>query len=380
MTDKPSVPRRSAGEGSPRERKDGTWENRVTVDGKRRSVYGKTRKEVLDKADDLRRRHKQRQALRTNETVASWLRRWLAEVMAPPHRAWKTHAIKRGHCENHLIPALGHLRLDRVSTMEIRAVLNGLHRDGYAPVTVNHIRATLNAAMNEAVYEELIPRNPVTGIKPMPVPEADDEPLTAEESRRFLEAIRGDRLEALFTVGLVCGLRMGEATGLTWDMIDLTMGEVRVARSLQWQNPERGFVLKGTKSGKERIIVLPHLAREALREHRMRQRREQEQVAEWGNPWKLVFTARSGKPLHETTVNVLLARYLKEAGIEPRRTFRMLRHSTASLLAAQGVPEIEVQALLGHASGKTTRKYYQRAYASGRQRVADTFDMLMKDV
>lgn len=358
-----------------RVRPDGRYEQRLTLDGRRISVYGATPKELAGKVADARRKHAQGRALRASETVATYLTRWLAEVVAPPHRAWRTYTQRRAHIVHHLIPALGHIRLDRLTTADVRQALNAIHRGGRAARTVNHIRTTLTAALNDALREGTIERNAAALVRPFPVPEDDRRPLTADEARALLAALRDDRLYALFALGLLCGLRLGEATGLTWEAVDLAAGELRVVRSLQWQTG--GHVLKGPKNrASERTLVLPDAVRDALAAHRDAQARERAHAAAWGNDWGLVFTTRTGRPLHQVTVGTILSRYLAEAGL-PRQTFHMLRACAASLLAEKGVPEIEVQALLGHASGKTTRRFYTRSYATGKRRVADAMDTLI---
>jgi integrase len=57
--------------------------------------------------------------------------------------------------------------------------------------------------------------------------------LTPEEARSFLEAVRGDRLAALYSVALAIGLRPGEALDLRWQDEDLGTGVLRVQVALQ---------------------------------------------------------------------------------------------------------------------------------------------------
>lgn len=356
-------------------RPDGRYEQRITLDGKRTSVYAKSAKELKGNVERARNEHAQGIVARTNETVASYLTRWLAEVIAPPHRAWRTYTMRRGHIEHHLIPALGSIRLARLTTMDVRQMLNAIHRAGYAARTVNHIRSTLTAALNDALREGDVPRNAAALVKPLPVADDTRQPLTADEARRFLSAMRDDRLGALYALGLVCGLRMGEATGLTWDALDVATGELSVTRALQWQTG--GFVLKSPKNrASERQLVMPHAVRDLLRAHRNRQRREQEAMVGWGNDWHLVFTSRTGKPLHETTVNTLLTRHLADAEL-PRVTFHMLRHSAISLLMARGASAVDVAKVMGHASPDITLKVYAHSFPDGRQRVANLMDDLL---
>ena len=60
------------------------------------------------------------------------------------------------------------------------------------------------------------------------------EPLTPEQARQFLDSIKGDRLEALYSVALAVGLRQGEALGLQWRDVDLNKRTLRVRTALQF--------------------------------------------------------------------------------------------------------------------------------------------------
>ena len=57
-------------------------------------------------------------------------------------------------------------------------------------------------------------------------------PLSPEQARRFLEACRGERLEALFVLAVHTGMRQGELLGLHWEDVDLETRALRVRRAL----------------------------------------------------------------------------------------------------------------------------------------------------
>src|SRR5437016_10945619 len=81
-------------------------------------------------------------------------------------------------------------------------------------------------------------------------------PLSPEEARQFLTSIRGDRLEALYSVALTMGLRQGEALGLRWQDVDLDMGYLRISKQLQRINGKLQLVEPKTKRSR-RSLALP---------------------------------------------------------------------------------------------------------------------------
>lgn len=76
-------------------------------------------------------------------------------------------------------------------------------------------------------------------------------------------------------------------------------------------------------------------------------------------------------PLHQAGARTGQVR--ERAGL-PALTFHELRHSCASLLAAQGVPAHEIARLLGHSDVRLTLNTYTHAFDAGRRRVADKTD------
>ena len=152
-------------------------------------------------------------------------------------------------------------------------------------------------------------------------------------------------------------MRQGELLGLKWQDVDLEMGVVRVRRALQ-RLRRVGFVEVEPKSATSRRAArLVPLAVTALRRHRARQLEERLQA---GTAWEdrdLVFCTEHGRPLTHTTVLRAFWRLLDEAQL-PRIRFHDLRHSTATLLLAQGTHPKIVQELLGHSSISLTLDTY----------------------
>lgn len=197
----------------------------------------------------------------------------------------------------------------------------------------------------------MVRRNVARLVQPPRGEQLEIQPLTPDEVRRFLAAVRGHRLEALFTVALTLGLRQGEALGLTWADVDLEGGVLHVRHQLQRVDGVLQRVpLKTARS--RRSIAMPVQIVTSLAEHRERQLAEGRALL----PTAYVFTTPQGGPLEARTVLRWFADILKSAGLRHIR-FHDLRHSAATLMLIQGVPARVVMDVLGHADMSMVTTY-----------------------
>jgi integrase len=315
--------RRGNNEGSIYRRKDGYWVGQYgvqTAQGiKTRYIYGKSREEVrvkLSKAIADRDGGLVYDA--GNITVGEYLDRWLSDAVRDTvrRRTWERYEqIVRVH----LTPALGKVKLAKLTPAHVR----GLYRDkldsGLAPRTVLHIHWAFSKALKQAAADGLIPRNPAAPVKP-PQPRREEiRPPNREQVRALFEAASGDRLEALYVVAVTAGLRRGELQGLKWDDVDLEAGTLQVRRTLS--EPKDGYVFEAPKSGKGRQIRLTRKATAALREHRKRQLEERMQKAGLWREQGLVLPSGVGTPLWGGNLNRAFKATLQRAGLPKAPAF-----------------------------------------------------------
>jgi integrase len=225
--------RRGHGEGSIKQRADGLWEARVSLEGgKRRSFYGKTRKEAQDKL---------RVALRDldagldlsagRQTVGQFLDHWLEDVVKPTVRP-KTHYSYAQLVRLHLKPNLGHHQLGKLTPQHVQAMMRAKSTAGLSPRTVQYLRAVLRRALGQALKWGLVSRNVATLVDPPRSVKKPVAPLTAEQARAFIAFTADDRLGPLFHVAIASGLRQGELFGLRWQDVDVTAGTLYVRHAL----------------------------------------------------------------------------------------------------------------------------------------------------
>ncbi|MDQ7850991.1 MAG: N-terminal phage integrase SAM-like domain-containing protein, partial [Armatimonadota bacterium] len=191
------------GMGSIRQRKDGTWEGRYYVslpDGRRerRSVYGATEREVTVAVRRALREADQGLApAKLGITVGQLLEDWLAMKRgAVKARTWEHYADK---VRLYLLPYLGKIQLTSLKVTDLKRMYDALGQR-LAPRTVHHAHRVLHNALQYAVRMGLTGRNVAAMIDAPRVPEQEMEALRFAEAQRVLEAARGDRYEALWTL------------------------------------------------------------------------------------------------------------------------------------------------------------------------------------
>ena len=274
----------------------------------------------------------------------------------------QSHPIKGNHAGRQgerLVDPIYHVPggrrtpLAMLAPQQVQKWMNDKRAAGLSPRTVCYLPAVLRKALGQTLKWGEVARNVATLIDPPRMEEKDVEPFTPDECRKILKAVRGERLEALYTVALALRLRQGEALGLHRADVDLDAATLRVRVQLPKIDGEFRFTEPKSKTSL-RAISLPAFAVTALREHRVRQLEERLRAGDARTDSGLVFTSSIGTPLFARNVSRSFHALLDRAGID-RRGFHSLRHSAATLLLLQGVRD---RVALGPSirGGRHTRK------------------------
>lgn len=370
--------RRAKGLGSIRKRPDGLWQATLElepVNGKRqrRDFYGKTQREALAKLKEAQAQLATQGTLHTGGKlkVGAFLELWLEDVARPGVRV-RTLASYRQHVRDHIGPAIGNIELAKLSPMDVQGMLNRIGRKGYgqkalSPSTVQRIRATLRAALNQAMRWGHVQRNVATLAEPPKAEAPEITTLSREGAAAFLAAAREHRLGAAPVLALLTGMREGELFGLQWQDLDLDAGTLTVTKQVQRLNGEYKLVDLKTRASR-RAIKLPPQAVEALRRHRVLQNKERLMAGGKWEDWGLVFCRPTGRPLDGSAARSMMKQILQWAELPPMR-FHDLRHSAASIYLAMGVDSRVVMDMLGW-SQITTAARYQHPSAELKEQAA----------
>jgi integrase len=249
-----------------------------------------------------------------------------------------------------------------------------------APRTVRNILTPLQEALAAAKRRKLVRENVALDVE-LPEAKAPDlYHLTPAEMRRFLAAVRGDRLEALYWLAAL-GMREGELLGLRWANVNLRARTVRVVEAMQRVKQESGpsklaWVDMKTEHGK-RTILLPEDWLHVLLAHKARQ--DEERAVDGWKEHNLVFPSTKGTPMEaQNLTNRSFKSALKRAELPADKIrFHDLRHAAASMFIALGYDARTVADILGHSSPDFTLRQYAHSFEEVRQRaVADVGKLL----
>ena len=328
------VKKRANGEGNIRKRADGRWEGRYTAGyhpetGKRiiKNVLGKTQAECKAK---LKKAIEESQSLdigRADEyTVAAWLRTWF-ELYSKLHIRPSTMNYYHRNIEQHIIPAIGDIPLNKLTTRDLQKFYNDLQsngrlrkvqkkeKPGLSNSTVRGIHMMLHNALDRAVKEKLILSNPTENCIIPKIEKQEMKILHPDHISAYLNAAERRNALPMFYLELVSGLRKGELVALQWSDLDEANCTISVSKQASWDT-EHQLILSRPKTGNSiREVSIPQDAVELLK---------QEHAKHPGNPW-MFPSGRTGEMYHPDSVVTLHKRILKDAGLEHIR-FHDLRH------------------------------------------------------
>jgi integrase len=164
------------------------------------------------------------------QTLRQFLDSWLEEsVKASVSPA--TYQQYHQHSRLYFGPSLGKHELSKLSPEHIQGFINERLKSGLSPRTVQLSLVILRHALDQAMKWDLVPRNVAKLVDSPKVRRLEMAVLDPEQARRFLEAARGERLEALYSVALSLGLREGEALALRWIDVDFDGRQLSVRRT-----------------------------------------------------------------------------------------------------------------------------------------------------
>ena len=281
-------------------------------------------------------------------TVAAWLRTWF-ELYSKLHIRPSTMNYYHRNIEQHIIPAIGDIPLNKLTTRDLQKFYNDLQsngrlrkvqkkeKPGLSNSTVRGIHMMLHNALDRAVKEKLILSNPTENCIIPKIEKQEMKILHPDHISAYLNAAERRNALPMFYLELVSGLRKGELVALQWSDLDEANCTISVSKQASWDT-EHQLILSRPKTGNSiREVSIPQDAVELLK---------QEHAKHPSNPW-MFPSGRTGEMYHPDSVVTLHKRILKDAGLEHIR-FHDLRHTFATLALQNGVDVKTVFSMLGH--------------------------------
>ena len=326
--------RRANGEGNIRKRKDGRWEGRYTAgydpeSGKRiiKNVLGKTQAEVKEKLKTAISESRKLDVSKAGTyTVSSWVKTWY-EVYAEPRIRPNTKSYYTNYIENHIIPGIGDVPLDKLTTIQIQRFYNNLQKSGrvqrknfpelrdksLSSRVVRGVHTLLHNCLEQAVAEHLILTNPAQGCKLPQLEKKEMKILPQEKIGMYLaEAERRDLLAA-FYLELTTGLRRGELLALQWTDLDVESKTLSITKQVNRINGE--LVVSPPKTRNSvRTLALPQQAVDLLIAEHKKHSRPYGENKQNKNPYGYYHCSKNGQGLRQCSMHYI--RYAKELPVE----------------------------------------------------------------
>lgn len=386
--------RRARGEGSIRKRGDGRWEGRYTAGrneetGKLiyKNVLARTQAECKSKLREAVRNIQQGNAAPApgsdakhaaeapRLTVGEWLRTWYDLYSKPNIRA-TTQEHYSNFIKYHLVPHIGDVPLDKLTGLRLQKLYQELRTNGkvhpnksdpgLSPKTIRGIHMLLHSALEQAVKEELIRKNPTNDCNPPKVVKKEMKVIKPEQIGAYLQAAANRNVLPMFYLELTSGLRRGELLALLWTDLDLDRNTISVSRSVLGRQGELRVSAPKT-SHSIRTIVIPRQTVDLLiQEHELHP----------DNPYMFPSPV-TGTMYHPDAATRIHRKILREAGIEPIR-FHDLRHTFATLALQNGVDVKTLSGILGHYSSGFTLDTYTHITDKMQQEAAEKVGSFME--
>lgn len=332
---------------------------------KTKQFTAKTKKEVTDKLN----RYKAEKLLGTvpsddKITLSEWFHSWLFDYRITdlkPKSFEKYEGIYRNYIKDSYI---GNIKLKDLRTTHLQRYYNELQSEHNKPAsTIRNLNTRLKPCLDAAEKQDYIQKN---YCKLVTLPKnnntKDINILTKEEQKKFIDYIKGHKLEVFFLVALGTGLRLGELLGLKWSDINFDTGIVTVSRSLSRSKNQitgKYEIIEQVPKTKNsyRDVAIPDNILSKLKEHKKSQNKQILLLGESYINNNYVFANDIGRSIDDKMPGRNLKSILKKLDIEPIK-FHALRHTYATRLFEINVPPKTVQALLGHSDISMTMDIY----------------------
>ena len=370
---------KGSGEGSIFKSGNG-WRGQISLDGERRSVSGKTKKEVADKLAALRVAYNRGEYAKRNDiTVEEWIDYWLTNQVKPrlaEQSFIKLEALLKYHICNHI----GDERiqdLDRQKLEETYSIVffskggsKKYKQKDYSHSTVNALSVQFKKCLQYAVDCGVLAKNPHNGVElhKLRPPKKVKSYTRADQEKIIKNCKRGILRMRIYYFLISTGMRFGETAALTWNDIDLTTGEIRINKTAVAIHGSMIIQDRTKTAAGTRTIFVGQNITDWLKWHKST-------LDEDLNYQNLVFPNSRYNITNQQNAVLAWTKLQKELGIE-HQGMHALRHTWATRALEEGIDIKVVSQMLGHKNIITTMNLYQDVLDTEKQKAACTLNAL----
>ena len=282
-----------------------------------------------------------------------------------------------------IYPAIGHLRIDKITPRQLQAFVNSLAKEGanektgkpLAPKTIRHNLSFISDVYSYAVKMGLVSENPCSKVT-VPKGEVKEKQIyTQEELAVLLNSLQGEpiKYKVFFYLISYTGFRRSEMLGLEWKDIDFENNIISVKRTSNY-TAERGIYTDTTKTKRsQRTLKIAQPIMDLLKELKDEQDAE---ALRLGDKWvetDRLFTKWNGAEMNNQTPYGWLKEFCEKNEL-PFYGLHSFRHFAASALISAGLDVVTVSGALGHCNSGTTLNTYSHMFQTAQARVSNAMD------
>jgi integrase len=316
----------------------------------------------------------------TSGTLGLLIEQYLEHLIRKGHSPKTIDTYKR-YVESGIRPELGSRPVAKLTAWDLDALYAMLLHAGKRPSTVRQHHAIISGALSQAVKWGWVPANVARSATPPRVRREKIETPTPADILRLVEAAkdRNPVLAALIMLAALTGARRGELCALRWTDVDLTTGQLHIARAVIVV-PDVAPIEKDTKSHADRTLALGEAGITLLRLHR-------DQILDRASagevtvaPDAFVFSTRLDctTPVRPDVVSAFFGRVRDDLGLRHIH-LHGIRHFAPTQLAARGDVSVRtIAGRLGHADASLTMRVYAAFFPAADLEAADHVGRLLQ--
>lgn len=303
----------------------------------------------------------------TKETITEFIKDFMVNTVQ--NQVGKsTYVNQLSYMNNHIIPKIGHIKLQKLTPMDVQKFYKKLLDEGVSPGTIHNIGNLLGKTMRIASEWGFVTKNVVSVVKKPTYKQTKMSVWTKDEVERFLEDTRGQRLHPLYLIALTTGMRIGEICALSWDDVDFKSKLIHVNKTIVYADKEI-YIKESTKTGSARSITIPDFVVNYLKKLKLEQ---------LPNRLNLVIPGVKSELIYNSTVTKAFQSDLKKTTV-PKIRIHDMRHTHATMLLAPppaGLGENikVVSERLGHANVTTTLNTYAHVLPNMQKTLSEKLD------
>lgn len=271
-----------------------------------------------------------------------------------------TYYVYHNIIKNYVVPALGHLKLVEITPLHLQKFIFALSEQKndkgktLSASTIKVYYAIVQSMFQFACKMGFLENNPsVTNNLELPkILPAHTDILDEKNIIVMLKCLENSPImwRTLIHLALCTGCRRGELAALQWNDVLWEKKQIQISKSLYYVKGEKN--IKAPKNNtSNRVIVIPDYMITMLKKYKVWQ---MEQTVH--NIHHMLFTDKKGDYLTPQYISIWFQNFLKRNGMSHIK-FHALRHTSATILLANGTNIKTVSSRLGHSNLSTTNRY-----------------------